>query len=328
MDGAARCLAVDGIVPAMISIAFMVGGGEAPLGPIVVGGLGGSGTRVVACILQELATDLGPHLNKQLDNLWFTALFKRPEWIQRQKERGGEPIRVLLRLLARALGDGLDGKLPPQEAALLAEAREDILAGRAGSGARVSALDTLCQAAGSQANRWGWKEPNSHIVLDELIDAIPRPRYIHVVRHGLDMALSNNTQQARNWGALYGLTPIPSEARVPPRFAFEYWKRSNERAITLARQRLGAGLLVVRFEKLCAEPVSQIQRIADWASLPLSPDTLDRLATIPVLPHSSGRYKSMPLWRLSDSDRDALSRFEYSFRDADADISTFTDSSS
>ena len=46
--------------------------------PIVIGGIGGSGTRVVTQLLQSLGFDMGSDLNESLDDLGFTALFKRP----------------------------------------------------------------------------------------------------------------------------------------------------------------------------------------------------------------------------------------------------------
>ncbi|MDA8773483.1 hypothetical protein N9M65_02775 [Luminiphilus sp.] len=46
--------------------------------PVVVGGIGGSGTRVIAQLLQSLDFDMGSDLNESLDDLGFTALFKRP----------------------------------------------------------------------------------------------------------------------------------------------------------------------------------------------------------------------------------------------------------
>src|SRR5215469_6992799 len=47
------------------------------LPPVAIGGIGGSGTRVVATFLHMLDYYLGDDLNESLDNLWFTLLFKR-----------------------------------------------------------------------------------------------------------------------------------------------------------------------------------------------------------------------------------------------------------
>ena len=49
-------------------------------GPVVIGGVGGSGTRVIAEILRELKFFIGNDLNGPLDNLTYTLLFKRKKW--------------------------------------------------------------------------------------------------------------------------------------------------------------------------------------------------------------------------------------------------------
>ena len=45
--------------------------------PVAIGGIGGSGTRVLGTLLHQLGYFLGDDLNDALDNLWFTLLFKR-----------------------------------------------------------------------------------------------------------------------------------------------------------------------------------------------------------------------------------------------------------
>ena len=71
--------------------------------PIIIGGIGGSGTRVIAEILTLLDVYLGRALNKSLDNLWFTALFKRRDLFEKNPEiRKGE-IREGLDILTEAM---------------------------------------------------------------------------------------------------------------------------------------------------------------------------------------------------------------------------------
>ena len=47
--------------------------------PIAVGGIGGSGTRLIADCLRELDLFIGGDLNPAYDNLWFTLLFKHQD---------------------------------------------------------------------------------------------------------------------------------------------------------------------------------------------------------------------------------------------------------
>ena len=48
------------------------------LHPVVVGGVGGGGTRVVSQILDALAFEMGPVSTPSLDNVLFTSLFTLP----------------------------------------------------------------------------------------------------------------------------------------------------------------------------------------------------------------------------------------------------------
>ena len=70
--------------------------------PFAVGGVGGSGTRVVARILQCLGCYLGSSLNESLDNLWFTLLLKEPQRLV------AEDATPALALFERAMVTGLE----------------------------------------------------------------------------------------------------------------------------------------------------------------------------------------------------------------------------
>jgi hypothetical protein len=50
---------------------------------VAIGGVGGSGTRIVAQLIKDAGFYLGSDLNSANDNLWFTLLFKRPRWFIR-----------------------------------------------------------------------------------------------------------------------------------------------------------------------------------------------------------------------------------------------------
>jgi hypothetical protein len=51
---------------------------DQPTAPVVVGGVGGSGTGLVAEILRMLRFDTGHNLNRPLDDRWFALLFRQP----------------------------------------------------------------------------------------------------------------------------------------------------------------------------------------------------------------------------------------------------------
>ena len=76
--------------------------------PIAVGGVGGSGTRVIAEILIQLGFYLGKDLNASRDNLWFTLLFKRPHWFFKNVTRKESQISNGLSIFEKVMTANLN----------------------------------------------------------------------------------------------------------------------------------------------------------------------------------------------------------------------------
>src|SRR5687768_4843438 len=158
----------------------------------------------------ESGAHLGDELNRARDNLIFTALFKRPRWYSRA---GDARIHRQLDTFVRYMRGG---RYTPGDYARLAGSvmdHEPTLR-LAESARRVSrAVTHRPGAAATRTPVWGWKEPNSHVFLRQLIDHFPGLRYVHVVRHGLDMAYTRNKTQLEIWGDRFGVSmPRGAEA--------------------------------------------------------------------------------------------------------------------
>ena len=66
---------------------------------MVIGGIGGSGTRVVAQVVRDAGIAIGADLNASLDNLVFSFLFKRTDlWPLEDK---ADEIQFALSLFCR-----------------------------------------------------------------------------------------------------------------------------------------------------------------------------------------------------------------------------------
>jgi len=268
--------------------------------PIVIGGGGGSGTRVVAAVLLRLGIHLGNDRNSAEDNLLFTLLFKRPRWFARAE------LREFDRAIATFKRGMLRGCSPGDVPVLLGGARDMLLHNDEYTVPR-RVLWTLRRLRAAfrrprhagQAPGWGWKEPNSHIYLEHLARRFPRMRYIHVMRHGLDMAYSANQAQLRNWGSLYGIEH--DSGGSPAARALQFWIRSNQVAMRKAEQLLGARFLVVRFDDLCDRPRAEIRRLCDFVGVTVNEEELDRLAALPQPPASRGRYRDRDLANFDDA---------------------------
>lgn len=278
-------------------------------GPVVIGGLGGSGTRVIADMLLRLGYDLGSSLNQALDNLWFTLLLKRPAWLNRPPHP--DQIYAALDVFVKAIRQGME-TASASERAIVQQAMAEHASHERRMGVRAEEGNCLLAARQQQSatHKWGWKEPNSQIFLPFLIDQLPGLRYIHVVRHGLDMAFSNNQQQVRNWGGWFGLeldlerTPTPAEQ-------LEYWLRTTRHVLALGKEKLGSRFLVVDFDNTWRSPDRVVDRLLSFLDLTPAPEIRQQLIGLPRRPQSAGRWKTMSLEQFSQHQLEAVQQLGY-----------------
>lgn len=260
-----------------------------PHSPVVVSGVGGSGTRVVSEILMRLGYHLGTDNNSAHDNLWFRFLLKRPEWLARCRRENPQEIHRALDLLTGLL----TGAFHPGRADwafILAAAREQ---GWRGAKRFLRLLRAQGRAPAS-ATGWGWKEPSVHVLLEELFAHYPRMKYIHAMRHGLDMAFTGKLSQIRDWAELYGVAASPDEKDLP-RVLLDYWIRANRQALEACARAGGGRFHVLDFDRLCAQPRSEVERLVQFLGCTAPESLLDACAAIPRLPKSTGRYKEHDL---------------------------------
>ena len=152
--------------------------------PVVIGGTGGSGTRLVARLLREMGVELGAQVNGTEDALSFVPLYDR--YVNPYLARGALDSAAF-------------------EADLLKAIREH---------------------RGPDAGKvWGWKNPRSIFLLPVLDGLIAGLKFVHVVRHGLDMALSSNQNQVR----LHAAAALGAQCAdlAPEMRAALLWKKAN-----------------------------------------------------------------------------------------------------
>lgn len=283
--------------------------GRSELGaPIVVGGVGGSGTRLIAEMLLELGFYMGRAQNGAHDNLWFTLLLKRPRWFHQQGGRSRTKIEQALDLFGRLMRGQRPGL---RDSAVIARAVLDncIMTRSAGRGMRMAAsflkMFHPMKPAPSSFTGWGWKEPNSHVYLRDLAAHFPSMKYIHVIRHGLDMAFSKNQSQLHNWGSLYGIGPADNGS-YGPRSSLQYWINANRTAIDCGRAIFGHRFLLIHFDDFCALPEKGVETLLDFLEVSCEDQKRARLASLPRVPRSTGRYRNHDLSVFNDAELQAV----------------------
>jgi hypothetical protein len=260
-------------------------------GPIVVGGVGGSGTRVVAQIMRRLGVYTGSSLNKAGDNKWFTLLCKLPRF----DLEAGSPDATLVARSLSLLERAMTGQISPQGdrraiADVVERCRREAEArplpdDRPPEWLREIAvtLRRSRQSTPEGAPSWGWKEPNSHLLLPHLQRQFSdRLRYVHVIRNGVYMAHSHNQAQVSRWGQLFGLHvrgPVPT-----PQDSLDYWIAANELAIGRGLAMPPEQFLVVNYDELCERPLQIVPALVEFLGFDPPTSLMDELVALPRAP--------------------------------------------
>jgi hypothetical protein len=238
--------------------------------PVVIGGVGGSGTRVVAELLKELGYYLGP-LNHSNDNIEFGRLFGQSEWFKENYKNNKHAIFERLMTFEEGMLKSPDFNH-------------------------------------SNYIGWGWKNPPTHIYIEFLNKYFKKIKYIHVIRHGLEMAYSGNQNQLSHWGDLYNIKP---SSKVDPKSSLQYWFASNEKAIRLGQELFNHNFLLINFNHLCVNPQKEISRLIKFLELDQSNFNIEQLVMLIHHPKSWERYKHHDLSIFTEDDFDLVRKLGF-----------------
>lgn len=213
-------------------------------GPVCIGGIGGGGTRIFADFLSRCGYYIGSDLNDALDNLWFTLLFKRPSVLVETPGAIGNLIDGFVEKMTT-------GRFPQGLAAKAAQLarRDDAQHSISWLAARATSL--LAPHEVAAGHPIGWKEPNTHVIADQLLARVTGLRYVHVVRNPFDMIFSGNINQHLLWGSTF--LDIAGEPTLSRRL--RYWCLVQSRIEELQSEFEGR-VLIVKYEEMINDTVN------------------------------------------------------------------------
>jgi hypothetical protein len=280
-------------------------------GPIVIGGMGGSGTRLVAEICSLFGIYLGDDLNIASDNLFYTLLFRRRIWFYKTYQDQKE-INVGLSLLKKLLLKRY--LLTPRELWFLLYATADMSLHyrdeRTWAFKRLFSILRYPRFVNPSFQGWGWKEPNSYLLIQQLSENFGNLKFIHTIRHGLDMAFSKNQRQMKAWGERFGISNPEKEADIPPA-SLKYWLKVNNITAKYGNILGDNHYLQINFDSLCQNPQDTIDDIISFLELKIDPDTYQKALLMPQVPESVGRYKDQDLTQFDPDDLTAVRKFGF-----------------
>jgi sulfotransferase family protein len=223
--------------------------------PLVIGGLGGSGTRVFTRVVQLGGTFMGAGMPESEDTVALEEF----------ADKWTVPYAA-----ARVSGQPLSG-----HEVMSREFQECIERHR--------------EPIGGSNVRWGWKKPQNIHLLPFLIDHFPKLRFVHVVRDGRDLAFGGRSRP--DITSAYVDPELAHEAEPVRMLAF--WAAANKLAKAVGDERLKDTYLVLRFEDLCHEPGPTVERLLRFSGADPSDRTLVAKAVAEVeLSDSLGRWRS------------------------------------
>src|SRR5690606_16599413 len=251
--------------------------------PVIATGRGGSGTRILSSVLQQLGVFLGNQLNKSEDSI---------EWVD-----------LIYEMSVKATADdaGPPGGWRPE--------------------LHARAASILGGGTWQHGTPWGWKLPATMLDADTLSTALPGSKFIHLVRDPLDTCLRRThmtsrcdnpvgkSTLARAYAAL-GWTQDPASDPDHIRNAASWWLQVD--AFRRLAPELQGRCLEIRYEDLCDDPQGGADRIAAFLGLPrqgveLSVDDARRRRW------TIGDPRTHDVWRICG---EVASQYGYDFTDA------------
>ena len=224
-------------------------------------GRGGSGTRLLSQLAAELGIFIGNRTNKSGDST---------EW-----------VGLIYRLVVE---EGGGAQLPAG-----ARSRAEI---------RAKAGQILDRAPPRESLLWGFKLPETMLVLPLLIDAFPQAKVVQLTRHPISSSFRRTHMTSRLNNAV-GAVALPAAYRYSQREvgliatdepylhnAFS-WNYQVSRVARYGREMLGLGrYLEIAYEDLCTQPSRVIARVRSF----LGCADQGRETSIPVDPSRIGDW--------------------------------------
>jgi hypothetical protein len=201
----------------------------ARMDPLVIGGMGGSGTRVFSRIARHGGLFMGEHVDSQEDSRPLSPFYNdfASSYVAANGELDDDQREHVSERLAECVQQHLEGLPGPD-------------------------------------HPWGVKNPRSILMLPFWHERFPSLRFLHVIRNGLDMAYSQTYSQIRRHGkAVLGADiDLPRAERV-----IVWWDRVNAMAADYGESELGQRYMRVRLEDLCSRPKRTIRRMFDFVEV-------------------------------------------------------------
>jgi len=234
--------------------------------PVAIGAIGGSGTRVLPSILRLAGFWMGAWINPKTQDAMAPRYFLQRHFAELANHRSNEDPALIKAFL------------------------------------RVTAAHRWGMP--DPGGPWGWKNPRSMWIIPFLAHVYPEFKFIHIVRDGRDMALSDNTNLLRKHGDFLLDDPHCRENHEAAQLRL--WTLGNRVAYEDGTQYLGTNYSVVNYETLCARPHYTLERLFAFLSVEADEAVVAAASRLIVPSAGIGRWRKSDLRILQEPDEETL----------------------
>ena len=268
---------------------------------IMIGGVGGSGTRVFAESLLHAGVRSLPDLNKASDHLGSTLLFKH---LNIFKDIDEGRFEWIWSLLEKAFHGG-SAPTSDEKSFLKSLASQPRLNHRSQWLKKRSRCLIRSMNSKENESRWFVKEPNLHMITPAVFDIRKNVRMVMVVRHGVDMAFSKNQQQLHLWGPL---TLEDPDLAFGPVSSLRYWCKVHQGILKLSEKHPDR-IQILSFDQLCQDPEPILRSLFYFTGINVTDELLETCSTGVKPPKSIGRRHNEDMSVFSSTDLDFVDTF-------------------
>lgn len=236
--------------------------------PLILLGMHRSGTSLVVRLLAELGIHMGSWLSRDAEAVHFQRVNRRIYGAAGSK--WGQVDSLLEAMRAPSF---VQEQTRVARQAIFQEKR---LPGAKTEIERFFGPELWPKVRQGEFPAWGWKDPRTTLVFPIWLNLFPNARWVHVLRNGIDVAISVHRRSLKQERKLRNrlLAIDYSPATLDFGYSFHLWE--NHVSFVLEHQHLVSPerFMEMRYEDLLAEPRAQLQQLARFARHPVDEDRL------------------------------------------------------
>jgi hypothetical protein len=237
--------------------------------PLIVMGMHRSGTSLTARLLKDLGIHMGSYLSRDAEAVHFQKINRRiydsvgSNWseidslikamgsegfIREQANQAGETLFPEARFFTR--NPGISDYFGPK------------------------LWNSICQG---ETVYWGWKDPRTTITFPIWLQVFPRARFLHVLRNGIDVAISthrrSHKQRQKIWKRVIRLDYRP--ITLDFEYCYQLWEKYVSFVLKHKMIIPPDHFLEVCYEDLLTNPEKTLREIFDFIEYPTQDDLLN-----------------------------------------------------